>query len=51
MEVVECLELRLQVLLVVGAVRESVQTNTIFVVRRQVAKLDGVPALKDISYR
>jgi len=46
-EAVECLELRVKILLLVSAVRESVQTNTVLVVRGQVAKLDGVPALDD----
>ena len=48
-EGVECLELRVEVLLLVRAVREGVQTNAILIVRCQVAHLNSVPALSQVG--
>ena len=44
----ECLELGVKILLVVGSISESVQTNAILVVWREVAELHSVPALDDV---
>ena len=46
----ESLKLRVQVLLVVRAICESVQTNAVLVVGRQILELHCVPSLDDISH-
>ena len=43
----ERLKLRVEVLLLVTAVSEGVQSNAVLVVRRQIPKLNSVPALYD----
>ena len=47
-EAMEGLKLGVQVLLVVGAVRESVQADAVLVVRGQVLELNSVPALDNL---
>ena len=48
-ETMEGLKLRVEILLVIGAVLEGVEANAIFVVWCQVTKLNGVPSLHHIS--
>ena len=46
----EGLELRVQVLLLVGGIGEGVETDTVLVVRSQVPQLDSVPSLDNIGW-
>ena len=48
-EAVESFKLRVKILLVVGSIGESVQTNAVFIVWCEIAELYGVPALDNIS--
>lgn len=48
-EAVERLELRVEVLLLVRVVNESVQSDAVLVVGRQVSQLDSVPALGQVG--
>ena len=45
----EGLKLRVEILLVVGAVHEGVEADAIFIVWCQVTKLHGVPALHHVG--
>ena len=47
-EAVESFKLRVKILLVVGSIGESVQTNAVFIVWCEIAELYGVPALHHI---
>ena len=47
-EAVESFKLRVKILLVVGGIGESVQTNAVFIVWCEIAELYGVPALDDV---
>ena len=48
-ESMEGLKLRVEILLVIGAVLEGVEANAIFIVWRQVTKLDSIPALHNVG--